>query len=54
MDNPHVNAKSELVIQHDVVARPACYWTTSQQAIYAEGLQILTPFETWVTLEIEV
>jgi len=52
-NDPHVYAEIEFIMQHDVVARPACCWTT-QQAIMSGEFWTLTSFESWVTLEIEI
>ena len=49
-NDPHVYAEIESIMQHDVVAGPARYWTTTQQTIVPRGFWTLTSFETWVTL----
>jgi hypothetical protein len=53
-NDPHVYAEAEFIIQHNVVARPACCWTTTQLANRLSDFWPLTSFETWVTLKIKV
>jgi hypothetical protein len=53
-NDPHVYAEIELIIQHDVVARPARCWTTTQWAMMPGELWTHTSFETRVALKIEV
>jgi hypothetical protein len=53
-NDPHVHAEIEFIMQHDVVARPACCWTTTQQATMPSDFWTLTSFETWVALKIKV
>jgi hypothetical protein len=53
-NDPHVYAEIEFIIQHDIVARPACCWTTTQQAIMPGEFWMHTSFKPWVALEIKV